>query len=195
MKGMLIVLEGPDGSGTTHHTDILCKKLAEEGYDAMKTAEPTEGFIGRFVRRALREHPPAEADSLQLLFCADRAHHLSHLVLPAMKKGKIVVCDRYVPSTLAYGEALGLDPAWLKALNKNFLKPDLTILLLPDLKVSLSRVARRSETDVLETDALQKKVHAAYKKLAKGSTMKIVDSSGSKQETARAIWEIVKTQL
>lgn len=195
MKGLFIALEGPDGSGTTLHTQLLCERLRKEGFDAVSTAEPTDGFIGRFVRRALHENPPPPAAALQLLFCADRANHLDHLILPALKKKRIVVSDRYVPSTLTYGEALGLDPAWLAALNKKFIQPHLTIFLLPDLSVSLKRINKRTETDVLETSGLQKKVHAAYRKLSKAKGIKTIDSSGSKQETADAIWEIVKKHL
>lgn len=195
MKGKLIVLDGPDGSGTTLHSQLLRQKLAKEGYDAILTAEPTDGFVGRFTRRALRENPPASPAALQLLFCADRAHHLEHLIRPSMKKGKIVVSDRYLHSTLAYGEALGLDLAWLKAVNKPFELPDLTIFLLPDLKVSLARLSKRTDTDILEGSSLQKKVHAAYHALAKGKGIKVVDSSGSKEETADAIWEAVKKHL
>lgn len=195
MKGIFIVLDGPDGSGTTLHTRLLRERLSKEGFDAVLTAEPTDGFVGRFTRRALRENPPASPAALQLLFCADRAHHLEHLIRPALRKGKVVVSDRYLHSTLAYGDALGLDVSWLKAVNKPFESPHLTIFLLPDLKVSLARLNKRTETDVLESSGLQKKVHAAYHALAKGKGIKVVDSGGSKEETAAAIWEHVKKHL
>lgn len=164
--GTFIVLEGPDGSGTTLHSKLLAEHLASQGRDVLLTAEPSSGIIGASIRPLL-QGKSIPADALQLLFCADRAEHLEHIVLPALQEGKVVICDRYIPSTIAYGMALGLEKEWLKSLNKNFIQQHLLFFLLPPLSVSRSRVHERRSHDTLEEDALQERVHAAYCDLQK----------------------------
>ncbi len=90
-----IVLEGPDGGGTTTHSARLAQHLRAAGTDVLLTAEPSDGSIGTHISSILDEHRPMPADALQLLFCADRAQHLAQVIEPALREGKTVICDRY----------------------------------------------------------------------------------------------------
>ncbi len=192
---MLIVLEGPDGSGTTLHSRLLAKRLEDQGKKVLLTAEPTDGPIGTFIREALQSGK-LSPDTLQLLFCADRSEHIARVIAPAMQEGKIVVTDRYISSTLAYGRALGLDEKWLLEVNKNFIQPDGTLFLLPPLEVALERLRKRSEKDILENEDLQARVHESYGALAKANTaISVIDTSAAKDEVAERIWNAVNTFL
>ena len=166
MKGRFIVLEGPDGSGTTTHAALLAEALQREGRDVLLTMEPSDGPIGRSIRDILQGNTLPSAEGVQLLFTADRASHVADVIRPALEAGKVVVCDRYAPSTVAYGSALGLDSAWLSNLNSVFPQPDATFLLLPPLEVCLERMMKRKSQDLFEERAFQQKVHTAYEDIA-----------------------------
>ena len=196
MPAKFIVFEGPDGAGTTLHSRLLVKRLENEGHKVLLTAEPTDGPIGKFIREKLKKPVGANsytslpANALQLLFTADRAWHLATVIEPALKDGKIVICDRYIPSTLIYGEALGLPIQWLKDLNKNFIQPDQLFFLLPLFEVCLERLSRRTERDSFEQEELQRRVYEGYERMAKqDSTIRIFDTAGDKEAVARTIHE------
>lgn len=192
MQPLFIVLDGPDGSGTTKQCQLLVENLQKEGCDVFATAEPTNGPIGRWIRSILHQKNPIDPAVLQLLFCADRAEHQKE-IHDALRKGKTVVCDRHSTSTIAYGEALGLDTIWLEEINKKFIKPDLLFFTLPPLSVCKERVAKRIQKDSLEDDDLQNKVYRAYEKLAKADrSIHLIDTSKSKEENAKDVLGIVK---
>ena len=191
--GRFIVLDGPDGSGTTLHTKLLRERFERAGNGVLGTAEPTDGPIGALIRDNLKAGS-LSGTALQLLFCADRADHCARIIEPALRTDTIVISDRYVPSTIAYGQALGLDPSWLTALNKNFIEPDLTLFLLPPIETALERLRRRSAHDALEDASLQRRVHQAYAAIAKAdSSIAVIDTSGEKEAVAEQIWKRVQT--
>ncbi len=194
-KGIFIVIEGPDGAGTTFHSGKLSRKLHADGFDAIITAEPSDQPIGEFIRTELFEKTQLHPDTLQLLFSADRAEHVHEVIEPALKDGKIVICDRYIPSTLIYGEALGLDVDWLKKVNVPFPKPDLTLVLLPSLEICLKRVMKRDVLDAFENEKFQRKIYEGYKKYAKKNGLRIVDTGGEKDEVANEILRLVEKKL
>lgn len=186
MSGLFIVFEGPDGAGTTTHCKLLAETLRMEGRDVLLTAEPTDGPIGLGIRQLLKEGGVNGA-ALQILFTADRADHVEKIE-QALKKGHVVICDRYIPSTVAYGSALGLDVRWLKEMNEPFRKPDLTLLLLPPRAVCEDRLKWRSSTDALEHEKLRGHVYDAYERLAEGDPdIRVVDTSEDTLATARKI--------
>lgn len=187
MSGKFIVLEGPDGSGTTLHTALLAERLRAKGIEVLQTCEPTPGPIGVFIREHLKKQT-LPSDALQLLFTADRSWHLANEVLPALERGATVISDRYWLSTVVYAEALGIDPTGLAFVNEKFRKPDLQLLLLPPFEVCQERLGKRVERDILEGDSLQKKVYEAYKKRAAEYGIQIIDSSGDKESTAATIF-------
>ncbi len=195
MTPLFIVLDGPDGSGTSTHAELLAARLKEAGHDVFLTAEPTEGPMGRYIRDLLKKGD-VDPMELQKMFCMDREWHMKEEIEPALKEGKIVICDRYSPSTIIYAEAQGLDSKGLKLLNDKFRKPDCMIFTIPPLEVSLSRIARRPEKEFFEKEELQKKIHEGYVSMAKNDpAIHVVDTSGSKETAAGKIGEIVQAFL
>jgi len=128
--GLFVVLEGIDGAGTTTQAERLCAALRAEDVRATVTREPSDGPIGTLIRQALTGRVslpngggPLNAHTLALLFAADRADHLEAQVLPCVDRGDVVLCDRYVLSSLAYqGASLPLD--WVEGINAFASPPD-----------------------------------------------------------------------
>lgn len=194
MIGRFIVLEGPDGSGTTTHSRILAETLRKEGLDVVLTAEPTNSPIGKFIREQLKAKSIESPSALQLLFCADRAWHIEKVIKPALAAGKTVISDRYVISTLIYGEALGLDPDWLLSVNTPFVEPDIMMIALPPLHVCLERINKRAQLDVFENTRFQKKIYDLYEKAgAEDPSAHVIDTSGTTDEAAAKILAAVRS--
>ncbi len=135
--GTLIAVEGADGAGTTTQS----KKLADE-MGAEWTAEPTSGPVGEKIQEMIRSDDYS-AEAIALNFAADRMLHLEQEVIPLLKQGKTVVTDRYYHSSLTYQPALGADFEWVRELNKDALKPDLTIVVDVEPEEALSRIEGR----------------------------------------------------
>lgn len=186
-RGKFIVLEGPDGAGTTKHSELLAERFQKEGHDVVLTAEPTDGAIGEQIRNILHSGVLPSAAALQLLFCADRADHIARVIEPALQAGKTVISDRYALSTVVYGTAQGLDPTWLTSVNAAFPKPDVTFLLLPPFEVCAERINRRKSRDAFEVDTFQKQVYQQYASLKDQALIRI-DTSGPKEKVAEEIW-------
>lgn len=186
MTGQFIVLEGPDGSGTTTHVKLLADTLKSAGKDVVLTCEPSDSAIGTFIRSELAKKTISPA-ALQILFTADRAQHVHDVIEPALKAGKTVICDRYWLSTVVYAEALGIKPEPLAHINKTFVQPDIQLVLLPSLEICLERIGQRPTRDMLETDSLQKRVYEGYRIHALEQQLHIIDTSGSIEDAAKDI--------
>lgn len=187
MSGRFIVLEGPDGSGTTSHSKALVEHLQKRGLNAMHTFEATDGPIGTFIRTKLKEGG-LPGNAMQLLFTADRAWHEQAVLKPAMEADKIIVCDRYALSTIVYGTAFGFDPQWLMAMNAPFMMPDLELLALPPFETCMERLGLRDKDSFESDDSLQKKVYELYK--AQSTIMSadtIFDTNADFNDTAAKI--------
>lgn len=194
MKGRFIVLEGPDGSGTSTHSKLLAASLKAAGHDVLLTAEPTDGSIGLFIKRLLKEKNISSGSALQLLFCADRAWHIEHVIKPALDAGKTVICDRYVISTLVYGEALGLDPEWLLSVNTPFIEPDVLLLALPTFETCMQRIGKREQLDVFENHPFQRKVYDLYQRVAEeDESIRVIDTALSQEEVAGEVLRFVES--
>ena len=188
-KGFFIVLEGPDGAGTSTHSALLVERFQKDGWNVIRTGEPTDGPIGIFIRRILAGHERVPSHVLQLLFSADRAWHLHEIIEPALASGRTVICDRYIPSTIAYGIATGLDAIWLAHVNELFRKPDYLLYLLPPLEECLRRLSSRPGKDIFEVRSLQERVHAAYATIiAQDSSSAVFDTSGTKECVSTLLW-------
>lgn len=185
-----IVLEGPDGSGTTKHTTLLCERLTKQGIPYNQEVEPTDQKLGKLIRQVLMEKPLPSAPALQLLFSSDRAEHVATNIQPALQQGTHVICERYSLSTILYGTAAGVDTAWLTAVNSAFPTPDLTIITLPPFEVCKERFMSRKQRDGLEKVDFQKKVYELYKNWQGPNTV-FVDTSGSLEDSAEQIWQLV----
>ena len=186
-KGKLVILEGIDGCGKTTHAKLVTQWLTANGHSVLHTKEPSRGPIGLLLRDYLKKETQPLIDAL--LFTADRAEHVEKEINPAVEEGKIVVCERYYFSTIAYQMAQGLDKKWLTELNAFATKPDLVILL--DLNPEVS-VKRTSTNEKFETLDFLKKVNHNYKLLAKENGFAVVDASKGKSEVREEIRSIVQ---
>lgn len=172
---MFITLEGPEGAGKTTQLRALADYLRGCGYDVVTTREPGGTAIGDQIRHVLHDtanvamSPTAEV----LLYAASRAQLVAEVIQPALAAGRVVLCDRYADSTMAYqGYGRGLDRdalAALTAVATGGLRPDLTLLL--DLDVARGLARRRDEGEEmnrldLETIEFHRRVRAGYLALA-----------------------------
>ncbi|MCL1906300.1 MAG: dTMP kinase [Clostridiales bacterium] len=154
--GYFITFEGIDGCGKSTSAKMLAERLQAAGQVVTLTREPGAGRLGSKLRRMLLTddslQPEARAEAL--LFAADRAAHVQEVILPALKAGNVVLCDRYTDSTLAYqGGGRGLPEAFLRRLNDfaGFgLCPDITFFL--SLPIELARLRQGHSPDRLEQE-------------------------------------------
>ncbi|MEV4411213.1 dTMP kinase [Catellatospora sp. NPDC049609] len=200
--GVFIVFEGGEGAGKSTQIGLLAQALAAEGREVVVTREPGATEVGARIRKMVLEThtttsgpvgaaalaPRAEA----LLYAADRAHHVSTVVRPALRRGDIVVSDRYVDSSLAYqgaGRTLPVDEvSWLSAWATGGLKPDLVVLLDVDPKVGLARVGRRGEADRLERESLDfhERVRQGFLDLAAADPARYLVLDGTRDQAQLA---------
>lgn len=116
------------------------------------------------------------------------------MIRPALEQGKTVISDRYVISTLVYGEALGLDPEWLLRVNTPFVEPDVVIVALPRFDICTERVQKREQLDVFESTPFQKRIYELYERVIRSDpSVKHVDTAAEQTDTAEQIWQIVKS--
>lgn len=192
--GLFIAFEGIDGAGSSTQLELLTKTLRKEGFRVLATKEPTNNVIGGLIRGVLTDSVKLPPDSLQLLFSADRAHHLEREIIPVLAKGNMVLTDRYFFSTVAYG-ALDLDQNWLLDLNKNFLLPDFIFLLDIPAKVSLQRIKNsRFEVELFEKEEKLSKVAKNFLSLAKKfpKNTYVLDGELSRENIAEQILKLVE---
>ena len=164
--GKFIVVEGLDGSGKSSQVDLVIKFLQENGKEVIVTREPTmDSEAGRMIKQALRKEITVDPLELQRLYVQDRKEHLENKVIPALKEGKYVVSSRYAFSTFAYGYSTGLDVNMLVELNKDFLLPDLTIIIDVSPESCVQRIENRGEPkELFEQKEKLTKVNEIYKK-------------------------------
>ncbi len=175
-RGVFIVFEGIDGGGKSTQIKLISDYLKERGYDLELHMEPTRGEIGSLLWSYMRSKKRSfEPETEALLFAADRIEH-GKAITKAIKDGKVVISDRYLHSSLAYQGAAGVDPVWMKSLNKHALKPDLVILLDIDPERSLERVSGRVKT-VFEEREYLKRVREEYLGYAESGELVVVDAS------------------
>jgi dTMP kinase len=181
MKGIFIVFEGIDGSGKSSCMDAVASAL-EKDARVVRTSEPTKGKIGMLIRSSPELLPETEA----LLFTADRAEHTRE-IKKWMDEKKIVLCDRYCASTVAYQSAKfdGRSAArpWLTSRNEKVtLRPDVTFLFDIDPEIGMERVESRGSKSKFERFEYLKEVRSNYLKLAKKYDFVIIDASRSREE-------------
>lgn len=196
--GKFIVIEGLDGSGQSTQAGLLKDFLIKKGHQVILTKEPTQDSqAGKKIRQALDKSYEVEPRKLQELFTEDRKEHLEKLVIPALRKNKIVISDRYFFSTFAYGAAEGLDLDWLIKINNEFLLPDLTFILKVSPEVCLARIEKRGSAKTLfeETQKL-KKVWQTYQILPNRlENVYMIDGEKPEEEVFPQIKNIVHSKL
>ena len=196
MKGKLVSIEGIDGCGKTTHVRLLAEWLRARGYKVIVTDEPTDGVIGRVIKRALRGELKLPVAVEALLFAADRVQHIAEVIRPALKAGKIVVTERYFYSSLAYQSARGLSMTWLEGINRAAIRPNLSILIDVPAEVALQRIKRSRRLDKFERDLrLQRQVRVNYLRIARLRGLKVVDGARPVDEVQADIRKIVSTTL
>ncbi len=205
MRGIFITLEGPDGSGKSTISRNIANYLSEENIDFITTREPGGTKIGEDIRDIILDSnnkkmcPETEA----LLYAASRGQHVQEKILPALNKGKVILCERYLFSSLAYqgvGRNLGIEE--VKKINDFAIKnvyPDLILFLDVDPMEVLKRKTKRNGGDRLEREGnnFHLKVYRGYKKLIKmyPENLKIINASKSIEETSKKSIEYVKNIL
>lgn len=165
-KGIFIVLEGIDGSGQTTQANLLGKKLRERGYSLSISGEPTDNLIGGLIRGQLTHEWKARQECLQLLFAADRSHHLERDMFPTLNRGGIVITTRYFYSSMAYG-SLDLPMEWIKKVNSRFPNADLGFYLDIPVETSLKRMSERPSRELFEKKEYLEKIRENYLKITK----------------------------
>jgi dTMP kinase len=190
-KGVFICIEGLDGCGKTTQAKLLVRRL-RKSCDSIYTAEPSRGKIGRFIKKHCLHGDKRSSGIVEaLLFAADRSEHVENTVLPALKKGQIVVSDRYVYSSLAYQGATGLDLGWIKKINEYAICPDLAIFIDVEPETVVQRL--KPKKSVMENLETQRKVREVYVGFAENGELIRVDGNKSKKQVADDIAAVVKS--
>ncbi len=203
-RGKFIVIEGLDGSGQSTQAEKIRDFLSLSEYQkkfnhagVYLTKEPTSSLIGGLIRSQLAKEWTSSPQCLQLLFCADRAYHLEKEIIPLLKKGVFVICDRYFFSTIAFG-SLGIkDRKWLLSLNKNFIFPDFIFLLKVSPKICIERIKKsRFSISIFEDEKKLKKVWKNFERLAKEfKNVYLINGEKSPAEVTEEIIKVLNKKL
>jgi dTMP kinase len=188
-KGTFICVEGLDGCGKTTQAKILVKKL-KNSHNALYTAEPSRGKVGTYIRTSYLYNEKRLSSVLEaLLFAADRIEHVETAVLPALNKGRLVISDRYVYSSLAYQGAAGLSLEWIEKINEHALAPDLAVFIDVDPEVVMSRL--KPHKSVMENLETQQKVREIYLKFVEKGILTRINGNQPKKEVAKDLYAVV----
>lgn len=198
MQGLFITFEGPDGCGKTTQMKLLAEYIEKKGKEVVLTREPGGKGLGEKVREILLNYDGEVSDRCEsFLFLADRAQNIDIIVNPAVKEGKIVLCDRHIDSTVAYqgyGRGLNIDRInMLNNLATNGKKPDLTLVFDVDVETSMKRVGK--EKDRMESAGIDfhNRVRKGYLELAKQEPkrIKVLDATKSIEEIHKDVINIL----
>ncbi len=175
-QGRMIVLEGIDGTGKSHVSRRVVEHLEAREVSAVITSEPTEGALGRLIKKVTEEGVDPYTELF--LFMADRADHVQWMAA-RMREGNWIVCDRYAMSSAAYQgtyleeewETKGRDPvAWIMEMHRQWwIAPDLTVLIVDDIDRCLDRVGRRGSATKFERRDYLERVQVNYLRIAEMS--------------------------
>lgn len=194
MKGLVIALEGQDGTGKSTVINTITGYFDEMGLDYINAREPGSTEIGEKIRDILADKANKDMDyhTEALLFAASRSELYDKVIKPNVRKGTSVILDRFLLSSLAYqGIVRGLGVDEVMKINDFFLegfRPDLTILMDMDAKKSYERLKKLGELDRIESlgEDFQEKVHLAYLKLYEENHMKLIKLDGTKDKESLA---------
>lgn len=197
---MFVTFEGLDGSGKTTQAELLRQRLEEEGEEVVLTREPGGTELGERIRDLLLHGGHVSPWAEALLYAASRAQHVEEVIRPALERGAVVVCDRYVDSSVAYqggGRELGLD----RVLDLNLaavggLLPDRTFLLLHDPDAVHERVTGEHDRLEREDADFRRRVDAGYRALAERFPERIValDASRPPEELAEEVYGALRSR-
>ena len=194
MRGLLVVFEGLDQSGKQTQAERLRDRLVTAGRTVHLLSFPSyDTHIGGEIGRALKGERDYAADTMQLLYVANRFEWKPEIERE-LAKGTVVVCDRYLASSVAYGEAFGLDGAWLSEIQRYLPPPDLTVLLDIEPQVSASR--KTADRDKYERDlALLARVRESYLRQASSPGWLRLDAGRDRDAVATEVHAAVMPLL
>ena len=208
MRGIFITLEGPEGSGKTTQANLLVARLKKLGREVLYAREPGGTPTGEAIRQILQYDKAGEPicpETEVLLFAASRAQLVRHVIIPALDRGTIVICDRFADSTTAYqGYGRGFSIEQMLAINQFAIDgavPDLTLLLDLDVSLGFQRIIQRhkdfsSTWDRIEREekAFHEKVRNGYLELARRwpERFRVVNAQGNPEGVEQDIWRIVE---
>lgn len=200
MRGLFVTLEGPDGSGKTTILERVNALLIDKRIEAVLTREPGGTKIAEKIRDVILDTKnEGMSDRCEaLLYAASRADHTENLIMPAIERGELVLCDRYVLSSLAYqgaGRQLGTKDVWsINQFATAGQMPDVVIFFDVDPLTVLNRKAETTEQDRLEVagDAFHTRVYEGYQEaLTFAENVHIVDARQSIEAVTEAVFDII----
>ncbi|MBF8983660.1 dTMP kinase [Lutibacter sp. B2] len=205
MKGLFISVEGPDGSGKTTQIQELEKYFKDKNYDVVVTREPGGTPISEKIREVILDINNKDMDFVTeaLLYAAARAQHVSQVIKPAILDGKIVICDRFVDSSIVYqgiGRNLGMKTVEnINNIAINGYMPDITFFFKLSPEIGIYRKTKQGSKDRLESEkiAFHKKVFEGYEQLEKMHPQRIIgiDANRSIKEIYNEIIAYIETYL
>ncbi|MFH1834313.1 MAG: dTMP kinase, partial [bacterium] len=203
LKGLFITFEGLDGCGKSTQMELLAAALRERGYVVLLTREPGGTTLGESIRDLLLDsrHDGMSARAEALLYAAARAQVVEQVIRPALEDGQVVLCDRYLDSSLAYqgyGRGLGSDDIiTLNVWATECLFPDLTLFLDLDDSIRSSRVAAVPDRLEAEDDDFHQRVAEGYRTLLTlhRHRMRRVDAGGTETEVEARVWAVIEEEL
>jgi dTMP kinase len=209
MTGYFFSFEGPDGAGKTTIIQLVEKFLTEQGFEVISTREPGGIEIAEKIRAVILnpEHKSMDARTEALLYAAARRQHLVEKVIPALNEGKIVLCDRFIDSSLAYqGFARGLGIDEVLAINEfaiNGCMPSLTVYFDLDPKIGLERINKNKLREInrldMESFSFHYKVREGYLQLVERFKDRIIQVDANRainevfEETAKIIMQRIQS--
>lgn len=202
-KGLFISIEGPDGSGKSTQIENIKKFFKEKNLEIVFTREPGGTAIGERIRELILDKTYTEMDSMTeaLLYAAARAQHVAQVIRPALEVGKIVICDRFVDSSIAYqgyGRKLGCSVGQINDFAVDGCMPDVTFLMKLDPRVGRGRIDEKVQDRLeMEKDAFHLAVFEGYLELEKMYPDRIVgiDAARSIEEIKLDIYEKLEALL
>jgi dTMP kinase len=206
-KGLFITLEGPEGSGKSSAIKIVVEKLKALGYEIVMTREPGGTPISEQIRNVILDNNNTEEDprTEALLYAASRRQHLVEKIWPAINEGKIVICDRYLDSSLAYqGHARGLGIDNILKVNEYATEgtfPDLTLLFDIEPEIGFERINKNKDREVnrLDKEALSfhHKVREGYLLLSKrfSDRYEVIDASKDLDTVVNNVYNVILKRL
>ena len=206
-KGLLIVFEGGEGTGKTTAIDEIYTWIVENNFKCIKTREPGGIKISEQIRQVIlnKENKTMDARTEALLYAAARRQHLVETVIPALEDGSIVLCDRFIDSSLAYqGYARNLGIEEVMGINKFAIEeymPDLSILFDLDPKIGLERINSNEHREInrldLEKLDFHERVRSGYNVVYENNKNRIVkiDAEQSKENVIKQIKDILKSRI
>lgn len=201
MKGKFITVEGSDGSGKTTFINSATEYLVKKGYKVITTREPGGTAFSEKVRELLFDSSnEIDAKTESLLFCVSRRDHIIKKIIPYIEDGYIVICDRFVDSSIAYQSyGRGLNKQDIIDINKyttDGLEPDLTLYFNVDVEIGLSRTKGRGENNRMDNESLKfyKDVKRGYDELSNDykERIKVIDANQDYEKVEKDAFKILE---